>query len=55
MKRKRSMLTLALSHPNTLGKIVECSDDGKVTEKKTLLCDGKLIAVKQGKSWKEIM
>lgn len=54
MKRKRSALTIALSHPNTLGRIVECSVDGKVTEKKTLLCDGKLIAVKEGKRWREL-
>lgn len=53
-KRKRSALTLALSHPNTLGKIVECDRDGNVRERKTLLCDGKLIAVKVGKSWIEI-
>ena len=54
MKRKRSTLTLALSNPNTLGKIIECDRDGNITERKTLLCDGKLIAVKEGKRWKEL-
>lgn len=53
-RRKRSALTLALSHSNTLGKIVECDKDGKIKEQKTLLCDGKLIAVKVGKNWREL-
>lgn len=53
-KRKQSALTIALSSPNTVGRIIECDASGNITERKTLLCDGKLIAVKQGKSWKEI-
>lgn len=51
MRSNTTPITVALSRPNTIGRIVECSPDGDIRERKTLMCDGKLVAVKVGKSW----
>ena len=46
-------LTIALSNPHQLGTIIECDAEGNITEKKTIICDGVLAAVKVKRSWKE--
>ena len=53
MRKNTSVITLALSQPNAIGRIIEC-DGNCVRETKTIICDGHLVAEKVGTSWVEI-
>lgn len=55
MRKTTKPLTLALSLPNTIGRIVEVDSEGTIVrERKVLMCDGRAIAIKEGKRWNEI-
>lgn len=54
MRVERGAIAIALSNPHYIGVIVECDKDGKIMERKSIICDGRLIAEKIRKSWREI-
>ena len=53
MRVGRGVVAIALSNPHFIGVIVECDERGNVTERKSIICDGRLVAEKVKKSWKE--
>lgn len=54
MRVTKGAVAIALSNPHYIGVIVECDERGNMTERKTIICDGTLVAEKVRKSWREL-